>query len=505
MSLDANLSVARRSASSFVPIVPRPQFERGSWGNYGGTVKNVDVDIVRPQATEDVSQIVAAATKQGRRIRPVATGHSWSGSTESNDAIVDVTGLDKILHIEDGLRADGTAHVTVQAGARLKDISAALQSKGLTFQNLGSMGFQTIGGAVSTNTHGSGRNHGGLATQVARLKMVTADGVIHTLSPTENPELFRTALSGLGLAGIITETTYRAVPAFNIGVSRGHSTLSEMVQDEGGTSKLQQMLHNNEWFSVLWVPYTDKVFYSKGNRTEAPAEKPGPKWMEAFTRNTLVAGLASVAAATRRIAPRLIPALTSMAASIGTVFMGRGDKVTVKKNVHAFTGQIEPKNWAWEDEAEFYIPSQLIDAALLKLKGRFEELRREGIVTAAPFIGTRFQKADDLPMSPAYRTEDVDSFATIAVFDTPDSKDQILKHVADALTEVVGNRPELLRMHIGKASPDSPEQTHKRFTKLDTFVQARDDADPKGIFENSWAKRLLDPVRKRMASTERAA
>lgn len=176
--------------------------------------------------------------------------------------------------------------------------------------------------------------------------------------------------------------------------------------------------------------------------------------------------------------------------------IGNGEKVTVKKNIHAFTGQIEPKNWAWEDEAEFYIPSQLIDDALVHLRGRFEELRRRGIITAAPFIGTRFQKADDLPMSPAYRVDGVDSFATIAVFDTPDSKERILHHVAKALSEVVDDRPDLLRMHIGKASTDLPEDAHKRFNRLDEFVRARDTADPAGTFENSWAKRMLDPVRR---------
>lgn len=305
MSLDANLeAVPRAVKTTTINLQTDSGMTPGLWENYGGTVRNVDVDITRPRSTEEVSRIVAAAGD--RKIRPVATGHSWTAATKTDDVLMDVTGLDQILHIGEP-RKDGTALVTAQAGVRLNDLCSALQARGLTMQNLGSMGFQTIGGATATNTHGSGRNHGGIATQVVRLKMLTGGGKIVSLSRKENPELFRAALSGLGLSGVVTEVTYKAVPAFNIGVSRGHRTLSHMVQKEAGQSNLQKMLHDNEWFSILWVPYTDRVFYSKGNRSEAPAEKPGAKWMESFSRNCVMTTLANVASATRRVAPRLWP------------------------------------------------------------------------------------------------------------------------------------------------------------------------------------------------------
>ena len=83
-------------------------------------------------------------------------------------------------------------------------------------ENLGDIDVQSIAGAISTATHGTGARLANISSQVAELKMVLADGSTLVCSPERDPELFRAARVGLGALGVIVEVTLRCVPAFTL-------------------------------------------------------------------------------------------------------------------------------------------------------------------------------------------------------------------------------------------------------------------------------------------------
>ena len=98
------------------------------------------------------------------------------------------------------LAVDGT-DVTVQAGIRLLDLNAALFERGLALPNLGDIDEQSIAGAISTATHGTGIGLGNLATTIVGLELVTGDGSIVRVDERNDPELLRVARVGLGALG----------------------------------------------------------------------------------------------------------------------------------------------------------------------------------------------------------------------------------------------------------------------------------------------------------------
>src|SRR5205807_88798 len=100
----------------------------------------------------------------------------------------------------------------------LAELNHELDRRSLALPNLGDIAYQTVGGAISTATHGTGVRLGGLATQVVGLDLVTADGSIVSCSPTEEPDVFNAARVGLGALGIVASVTLQAVPAFNLHV-----------------------------------------------------------------------------------------------------------------------------------------------------------------------------------------------------------------------------------------------------------------------------------------------
>ena len=57
--------------------------------------------------------------------------------------------------------------VTVEAGCPLRVLNAELLARGLSLANMGDIQVQTVAGAIQTGTHGTGRDVGGMAAQVA--------------------------------------------------------------------------------------------------------------------------------------------------------------------------------------------------------------------------------------------------------------------------------------------------------------------------------------------------
>src|SRR3989442_1349350 len=105
-----------------------------------------------------------------------------------------------------GITAADTASglVTVRSGTTLRALNAELGDLGLAMANLGDIDVQTLAGALSTGTHGTGARLGGLATQVEALELVLADGSVVTCSASSRPGLFAAARVGLGAFGVIS-------------------------------------------------------------------------------------------------------------------------------------------------------------------------------------------------------------------------------------------------------------------------------------------------------------
>ncbi len=122
--------------------------------------------------------------------------------------------LDRLAAVLDVDRSSGL--VRVQAGITIHELSLRLAEHGLAMENLGDIDVQTIAGAISTATHGTGARLGNISSQVRELTLVLADGSTLVCSAEQEPEVFRAARVGLGALGVIAEVTLRCVPAFTL-------------------------------------------------------------------------------------------------------------------------------------------------------------------------------------------------------------------------------------------------------------------------------------------------
>jgi xylitol oxidase len=179
--------------------------------NWSGNVTFTAAAHHQPAHVDEVQAIVAAAAAAGRRVHATGSRHSFSSvaATDPDGEIVSMLGLDRVVAIDRDAMT-----VTVEAGIRYGELAAALHSEGLALHNLPSLPHITVAGAVATGTHGSGAANGNLATAVRAVELVTGDGSLLRLDPTD--ARLAGAVVGLGASGVVVRITLAVEPTFDI-------------------------------------------------------------------------------------------------------------------------------------------------------------------------------------------------------------------------------------------------------------------------------------------------
>ncbi len=148
----------------------------------------------------DVCAAVTEAVSSGRRIRAMGVANSWAPELATQGVSLSVRGLNRIH----GLDPAGGA-VSVDAGVRLGDLTRALAAQGLSLRSLPFNPNVTVGGAVSTATHGTSPKWGTLSDSIRSMKIVTSSGKIRELGPASPPNELRAARVAVGMLGVIVE------------------------------------------------------------------------------------------------------------------------------------------------------------------------------------------------------------------------------------------------------------------------------------------------------------
>ena len=148
----------------------------------------------------------------------------------------------------------------VRSGTPLHQLNAELDALGLAMVNLGDIDRQTIAGAISTGTHGTGARLGGLATQVEELQLLLADGSTRTCSARQEPELFDAARVGLGALGVITTVTLRCVRAFALAADEHPEPL------DGVLERFDDLVRANDHVEFYWFPHGSNTLVKRNNR-----------------------------------------------------------------------------------------------------------------------------------------------------------------------------------------------------------------------------------------------
>lgn len=430
-----------------------------SWSNWSGLEHSRPTRIVTPRDSVEVAAAVARAAEAGRTVKMVGTGHSFTGISAPEDVMLRpdrLTGMVRVDH--------ETMTVTARAGTRLKELNAVLADLGLSLHNMGDIAEQTLAGATSTGTHGTGGVKASLSAQVSALEMVTGDGTVLRASREENPEVFAAARIGLGALGVLTELTFDVEP---LGVLEAHERA--MTWSEG-LDAYDDLVAANHHVDMYWFPHTEVVQVKTNNRIDAHPGEAEPlgrlrEWFDdEFVANTLFGVVNRVGNAR----PALVPGLNRLAGRL----LGERRYSDVPHRV--FTS---PRNVRFR-EMEYAVPREAGLAALREARARIE---RSDWRISFP-VEVRQTPADDITLGTSSGRESM--YLAFHVNAATDHRSYFA-----AMEEIMvahGGRP-----HWGKVHTRTAADLAEVYPGFDDFLALRDRLDPARTFANPYLRRVL--------------
>ncbi|RZB16088.1 FAD-binding protein [Streptomyces sp. F001] len=430
--------------------------KNGTWRNWGGTVTARPVREVMPASVEELSAAVARAAEDGLKVKAVGTGHSFTSIAATDGVLIRPQLLTGIRNID---RDAGT--VTVEAGTPLKRLNMALAREGLSLTNMGDIMEQTVSGATSTGTHGTGRDSASIAAQIKALELVTSDGSVLTCSAKENPEIFAAARIGLGALGIVTAITFAVEPIFLL------TAREEPMSFDRVTSTFDELWTENEHFEFYWFPHTGSTNTKRNNRSAGPERPVGQLkgWLEdEFLSN----GVFQVANWVGRAAPATIPAI----AQISSKALSARTYTDIPYKV--FTS---PRRVRFV-EMEYAVQREAVVETLRELKAMVDRSR---LRISFP-VEVRTAPADDITLSTA---SDRDT-AYIAVHMFQGTPYQAYFTAAERIFTAHDGRP-----HWGKVHTRDAEYFARAYPRFGEFTALRDRLDPERRFQNDYLRRVL--------------
>ncbi|MGW7067902.1 D-arabinono-1,4-lactone oxidase [Streptomyces sp. NPDC054855] len=426
------------------------------WRNWAGNVTARPAREVTPASVDELSAALRAAREDGLRAKPVGTGHSFTATAATDGLLIRPELLTGIRKID---REAGT--VTVEAGTPLKRLNAALAREGLSLTNMGDIMEQTVSGATSTGTHGTGRDSASISAQIKALELVTADGTVLTCSEKENPEVFAAARVGLGALGVISAITFAVEPVFFLTAREEPMTFDRV------TGEFDALHAENEHFEFYWFPHTGNCTTKRNNRSLGPAAPPGK--VSAFVEDEILSnGLFQVVNTIGRAVPATIPGI----AKISSKALSARTYTDIPYKV--FTS---PRRVRFV-EMEYAVPRAALVETLRELKTMVE---RSNLRISFP-VEVRTAPADDITLSTASGRES----AYIAVHMYRGTPYQAYFTAAERIFTAHDGRPHWGKIHTRGA--DYFAQAYPRFAE---FTALRDRLDPERMFGNDYLRRVL--------------
>jgi FAD-linked oxidoreductase len=423
--------------------------------NWGKTLKFKPSAIIYPQSEGEIQGLVQKAWANQQKIRVVGSGHSWTSLIETSDILVS---LDKLQGLISADNQQLTA--TVFAGTKLKLLGELLYQQGMAMENLGDIDVQSIAGAISTGTHGTGIGFGTLATQVIEITLVNGKGELITCSETENREIFKCAQISLGALGIITRYKLRLLPAFSLEYVARKATLSETLQ------KLEEYKQNTRNFEFYWFPFTDTVQLKFINLTEKKPQKAG--FWRKFNQLVLENGLVGLLSKFAQWFPATAPTISRIFAA------GLSNEQYVNHSHRVFATQRLIKFY----EMEYNVPAEHFATVIQKIA---ECIQKNRFRVHFP-IECRWVKADDIAISPASGRE----AAYIAVHMYRGMPYNPYFEAIETIFKQYKGRP-----HFGKMNTCTYQDFQKLYPNWGKFVEIRQELDPNGVFLNPYLQKIF--------------
>ncbi|MEO7943473.1 MAG: D-arabinono-1,4-lactone oxidase [Marmoricola sp.] len=427
-----------------------------TWTNWAGLATGHPTQELSPHDAGEVVDAVVDAGHQHLKVKMPGTGHSFTDIAVTDGLLLRPGSLRGIVAVDRDAMT-----VTALAGTPLHELNAGLERLDLSLHNMGDIDEQTLAGAISTGTHGTGGYVSSLSAQVAGVEMVTGDGTLLRADAEENPDVLEVARLGLGALGILTSVALRVEPLFVLEAHEAPMRWDQALDD------FDELVADNYHFDMYWFPHTDRLLTKRNNRT-----LDGPKplsrfrgWLDDEFLSNRAFGWVNRLGNAR---PGLIRRINDLSAR------AMSERRYSDAPHKVFTS---PRKVIFR-EMEYAVPREAGVQVLRDVRALIE---RSDWRISFP-IEIRVCPADDVPLSAAYQRDSV----YLAFHMNPQTDHREYFGEIEKLLRGYNGRP-----HWGKLNTRTAQDLAPAYPRWQDFATMRDRLDPDRLFTNPYLDRVL--------------
>ena len=428
---------------------------RGHSSNWLGNVQFDPAAIQTIETEEQIAEVIQKAIQQKQPIRVMGSGHSFSPLIATSGILMNLEGLTGVIELNPIKK-----EATVWGGTHLHQLGDQLYQRGFAMENLGDIDLQTIAGAVSTGTHGTGLRFGSISTQVRGLELWNGVGERIEINADKNADLLDAARVSLGALGVLSRVKLKVESRYVLEMKQTKESLPSILSGLSGDLK------NERNFEFFWFPHTETALVKRSRRSQHPPLKPGlgQKFNDVVLENYALGALSGLC----RWVPAIAPQISAFCA------VAAGDNYRRDWSHRVFATERSVKFI----EMEYAVPMQKFATVVDEIQS---EIRRGKHRVHFP-IECRFVQGDSVWLSPAYQRDS----ALIAIHMYQGMPYQ---GYFDAIEKIF--RKHEGRPHWGKCHSLSVQELRDLYPRWDAFQHLRMEMDPHGLFETEYLKTIL--------------
>jgi FAD/FMN-containing dehydrogenase len=487
-------------------------FKNRVWKNTIGTFQSKPEKYFIPADHQEIVKIVLEAEEKGKKVRAVGSGHSFSSAAviEDGNYIIDMSRLSRVARVNGPPhRNDEGPLVQVEAGITIRNLNNQLDKLGYSILIMGGIDHQTISGAISTGTHGTGLAVPAIHGMVRAIQLVTAGGKMLQLEPKDgisdpgqdkngdftivrDENKFNAALVSLGAMGVIYAYILKVERKYWLNETKTlmlWSDVKPMLQD-------RSLLRHARGLIVQINPYTGLNREDPDDHTtliishRIRLKEPNVKWTSRM-RN-LMSGIAGNIPFIRWVVykillNRIAYNLIKLPKTIEKGLTSQEDKSYVRTAHKVYYQAVEYiKERAYDCEFAFDLKDDTyLDVVEAMIKNA-KELRQQDppIYLNAP-INLRFVQRSGALITPEYQ-RDV-CYVDAAMFSGSKNEKEVLDSSSNLMFEL-GGIP-----HWGKYNQillEKKDQLHRLHPGLSIWKKVVKEFNPNGTFTSKLMKDL---------------
>ncbi|MEN8409793.1 D-arabinono-1,4-lactone oxidase [Acinetobacter bereziniae] len=416
------------------------------WNNWSGFQHSQPEHILKPSSIDELKNIV----QNHHKIRVVGAGHSFTPLVCTDATLLSLDHFSGVENVNTAL-----TQANIWSGTRLFNLDQYLEPIQQSLMQQGDIDQQSLAGAVSTGTHGTGLNLHCISAYVEAFELLTASGDILTCSRQDNPNIFEAGRVSLGSLGILTKITMQNKPRYKL---KEHVRLCSVKEFFENIDLWKTQHRHIECFAFS---HADQLILKTLDITDEDIQPRKLSWPSEDALLTICCSLT-----------KSFPALNPKLQKLLGVFIKPTTFVDWSSQI--FPTPRETKF----NEMEYQIP---VESGMECLEAVLTALKNAKAQTFFP-VEFRFVKGDDIWLSPFYQQDSI----SISVHQYHKQAPNQLFDEIEPIFQHYRGRPHWGKMHNMGAS-----QLQALYSKWDDFMQLRAQLDPTQKFLNPYLEKLF--------------